>query len=33
MDPRLLAATAHDASRINFQPGQRARLMRHYCLN
>lgn len=32
MNPRLIAAVQGDAARINFQPGQRERLMRHYGL-
>jgi alkane 1-monooxygenase len=32
MNPRLIAAVQGDATRINFQPGLRERLMRHYGL-
>jgi alkane 1-monooxygenase len=32
MDRRLLAATGHDAAKINFQPGKRERLIRHHGL-
>ena len=33
MDPRLLAAVGSDPSRINFQPGQRDRLVARYQLS
>jgi alkane 1-monooxygenase len=32
MDPRLIAAVGRDAARINFAPGQRARLLAKYAL-
>lgn len=32
MDPRLLRSVGNDPTRINFQPGQRERLLRHYRL-
>lgn len=32
MNPRLLKAVGHDASRINFQPGKRERLSKRYWL-